>query len=183
MVNLLCSQTKVCPNSKITLHRLELLAQFLAHIQYTYKLRKPADERFAFFDTRITLNWIHSTTRKWKPFDSNRVVQIRNSLSPSCWLYVPTQESVSDCSTWLSGPTWLKLPFSDWPIKPLSDNQTVDHNDIVDHESVLLSVIRTGYTTLCVPLIGDLSSWSKLLHSTIYVFDGICMKFYPIDVA
>lgn len=186
-VNLLCSQSKVCPNSKISLPRLELcaatlLAQLLAHIRDTYNHRKRVTEIFAFSDSMITLNWIHSTTRKWKPFVSNRVSKIKNSLAPPHWFFVPTQENVSDCasrgltplalidhSTWLSGPTWLKLPSSDWPIKPLNDNnQNVDQNEILEDECVTLSVLKPDMSPLYT-LIEFFSSWTKLLHSTIYV--------------
>ncbi|KAJ8948801.1 hypothetical protein NQ314_008349 [Rhamnusium bicolor] len=184
-VNLLCSRSKVSPNSKISLPRLELcaatlLAQLLAHVQETYNLRKPVNEIYAFCDSMITLHWIHSTTRKWKPFVSNRVSKIKYFLSPPHWFFVPTQENVSDCasrgltplgitnhSTWLSGPTWLKLPLSDWPVKPLNKTPNVDQISSED-ECVLLSLLKPDISPL-YGLIEYFSSWTKLLHSTICV--------------
>ncbi|KAJ8968490.1 hypothetical protein NQ314_002278 [Rhamnusium bicolor] len=164
-VNLLCSRSKVSPNSKISLPRLELcaatlLAQLLAHVQETYNLRKPVNEIYAFCDSMITLHWIHSTTRKWKPFASNRVSKIKNFLTPPHWFFVPTQENVSDCasrgltplgitnhSTWLSGLTWLKLPSSDRPVKPLNKTPNVDQISLED-ECVLLSVLKPDISPL-----------------------------------
>ncbi|KAJ8969981.1 hypothetical protein NQ317_007028 [Molorchus minor] len=185
-INLLCSQSKVSPNSKISLPRLELcaatlLAQLLAHVRDTYQIRQPINEMFALSDSMITLHWIHSTTRKWKPFINNRVTKIKKFLPPSHWFFIPTKENVSDCasrgltplglmnhSSWLPGPTWLKLPPSEWPIKCINSTQTLEETEDFSHEYVTLSVLKPAISPL-YSLITYFSSWTKLLHATIYV--------------
>ncbi|KAJ8961944.1 hypothetical protein NQ317_001038 [Molorchus minor] len=72
-VTFLCAQTKVAPISSITLPRLELaaatnLASLIDHVRDTFSKRTPIKNIYAFSDSMITLNWIHSSPRKWKTF-------------------------------------------------------------------------------------------------------------------
>lgn len=183
-VTLLCSQARVTPMSKITLPRLELcaatqLAKLMSHVRDTYLKRKSIDSIYAVSDSMITLNWIHSTPNKWKTFISNRVSKIQNSLPPAHWVFVPGKENPSDCAsrgllpsalvdhpTWFSGPNWLKLPPSGWPITYFQDNV---NSEQINKEIRVLVTIKEEITLPLYHLIEYFSSWSSLLRSTVYV--------------
>ncbi|MCP5017641.1 MAG: transposase family protein, partial [Ketobacter sp.] len=64
-------------------------------------------------------------------FAGHRVSEIKTESGPTRWLWVPTQENISDLGTrcsatpadlgpgsaWQDGPSWLQLPESSWPTK------------------------------------------------------------------
>ncbi|KAJ8977222.1 hypothetical protein NQ317_002475 [Molorchus minor] len=182
-VTFLCAQTKVAPISSITLPRLELaaatnLASLIDHVRDTFSKRTPIKNIYAFSDSMITLNWIHSSPRKWKTFVSNRVTKIQNYLPASHWYFVSGKENVSDCAsrgltpsallkhpTWFTGPPWMVSPFSQWPIKSFAEN--IDPS--VFEKEILIHVVMKDVKSSLYKLIEYFSSWSKLLHSTVYV--------------
>lgn len=182
-VTFLCSQARVAPMTKITLPRLELcaatqLAKLISHVRDTYSNRKSIENIFAFSDSMITLHWIHSTPKKWKTFISHRISKIQDCLSSSHWYFVPGKQNVSDCAsrgllpsalvnhpTWFEGPKWLLLPPADWPVK--SFNRNIDCEDV--SQEILVHLVTKEVVSSLYSLIEYFSSWSKLLHSTVYV--------------
>ncbi|MCP3667387.1 MAG: hypothetical protein GY696_33655 [Gammaproteobacteria bacterium] len=64
-------------------------------------------------------------------FAGHRVSEIKANSGPTRWLWVPTQDNISDLGTrctatpadlgpgsaWQDGPSWLQLPESSWPNK------------------------------------------------------------------
>ncbi|KAJ8967169.1 hypothetical protein NQ314_003058 [Rhamnusium bicolor] len=65
---------------------------------------------------------------------------------------------------WFSGPQWLLLNPSQWPIKSFSNNEFT----IPEEENLVYLVVKPTISPLYI-LIEYFSSWTKLLHSTIYV--------------
>lgn len=181
-VNFLCAQSKVAPMSKVTLPRLELcaavqLSKLISHVRDTYSPRKDINQIFALSDSMITLNWIHSSPKRWKNFISNRVAKIQNCLPSSHWYFVAGKQNASDCASrglspaslmnqpsWFSGPEWLLLNSSQWPVKSFSGNEFT----IPEEESLVYLVVKPIISPLYI-LIEYFSSWTKLLHCTIYV--------------
>ena len=86
-----------------------------------------ADVKF-FTDSSITLAWIQSPSRSFKPFVSARVGEIQNNLDSSQWKHISGEENVADdvsrglhvqqlTGRWMNGPQFLKLPEEQWPVQ------------------------------------------------------------------
>jgi hypothetical protein len=71
-------------------------------------------------DSQVALSWIKGDPHRCKPFVANRVVEIQELTSPSCWSYCPGADNPADLMTrglaaselvmsklWLSVPTFL----------------------------------------------------------------------------
>ena len=71
-----------------------------------------------------SLGWIRDTKQEFKTFVQNRLIKIRENVSPKKWNYVPTNENPADIITrfnnkelyvnhvWLNGPRSWREPFS-----------------------------------------------------------------------
>ena len=66
--------------------------------------------------------------RDWKPFVQNRVNELRELLSPDCWIQVSGKENPADISSrglmplelslnpmWMNGPAWFKAAIEPEP--------------------------------------------------------------------
>ncbi|KAJ8964354.1 hypothetical protein NQ314_004965 [Rhamnusium bicolor] len=82
-------------------------------------------------------------------------VQLSKGLSPASLINHPC---------WFSGPQWLLLNPTQWPIKSFSNNEFT----IPEEENLVYLVVKPTISPLYI-LIEYFSSWTKLLHSTIYV--------------
>ncbi|KAL0851644.1 hypothetical protein ABMA28_007416 [Loxostege sticticalis] len=136
-VRLLCAKSKVSPTKVTTLARLELCAAVLMSklirtVHETYRARHPIAGTYAFSDSTIALSWIHSSPHRWSVFVSNRVAQCQENLPPENYYHVAGCENPSDCLSrgmlpsqlmshdlWWNGPSWMRSPPSQWPVKPL----------------------------------------------------------------
>lgn len=71
-------------------------------------------------DSMITLHWIKSSAKQWKPFVENRVREIQNLTEPEQWNHSSGSENPADVATrgisvnklkenalWWTGPMWL----------------------------------------------------------------------------
>ena len=88
-----------------------------------------------FTDSTITLAWIQSPSRSFKPFVSTRVGEIQTNTDPSQWRHIPGEVNVADDVSrgirveelngrWSNGPEFLQLPEDLWPqetVKPVSE--------------------------------------------------------------
>ncbi|KAJ8911218.1 hypothetical protein NQ315_014930 [Exocentrus adspersus] len=83
-------------------------------------------------DSTVTLSWIKAVPHSLKTFVANRVQQIQEHTEPHFWHYVQTSQNpadlvsrglhpsqISNASLWWSGPSWLAMPQSHWPISNL----------------------------------------------------------------
>ena len=77
-------------------------------------------------DSTITLAWIQSPSRNFKPFVSERIGEIQSDTDPSQWRHIPVEDNVADdlsrgitlnelSGRWMKGPEFLRLPREQWP--------------------------------------------------------------------
>ncbi|KRX18442.1 hypothetical protein T07_13209, partial [Trichinella nelsoni] len=128
--NVVMAKSRVAPLKKMTLRRLELMAAQMAAKLVTFvkkALKIRIDRLTCWTDSKITLCWIKSISRRWKPFIQNRVENIQQLVEPSQWRHCPTNSNPADIlsrgstikqlrsnSLWWNGPTWLTDEDS-WP--------------------------------------------------------------------
>ena len=128
-VNLVAAKSRVAPLKQLTVPRLELQAAVLAS-----RLAKTIQEESRihfksvhfFTDSTITLAWIKSPARAFKPFVSARVGEIQSNSEPSQWRHIPGDVNAADdlsrgisaqdlTGRWRHGPEFLRLPEELWP--------------------------------------------------------------------
>lgn len=98
-VNLIAVKSRVAPLKQLTTPRLELQAAVLAS-RHAKTIVKESTIQFGdvkfFTDSSITLAWIQSPSRSFKPFVSARVGEIQNNSDPSQWKHIPCEDNVAD---------------------------------------------------------------------------------------
>ena len=91
-VNFVAAKSRVAPLKQLTIPRLELQAAVLAS-RLAKTIVKECTIQFAdvkfFTDSSITLAWIQSPSRSFKPFVSARIGEIQNNSDPSQWKHIP----------------------------------------------------------------------------------------------
>jgi len=105
-----------------------VLARFLTSIQRALVPSLKIEKCVCWLDSEIALWWITKIEREFKPFIQNRVVEIRNLISPDLCKYVPTDQNPADVAsrgckasrlkgdkTWWEGPDFLKKGSECWP--------------------------------------------------------------------
>ncbi len=123
-VSFLFGKAKLAPSHATTIPRLELCAAVLA-VEITEMVLeelpiKPTSVTY-YSDSKVTLGYILSETRRFYVYVANRVQRIRKSSSPHQWRYVATDCNQADLATsrsiearylkdsaWLNGPKFLR---------------------------------------------------------------------------
>ena len=120
-INLVAAKSRVAPLKQLTVPRLELQAAVLAS-RLAKTIREESRIHFKsvhfFTDSTITLAWIKSPSRAFKPFASARVGEIQSNSEPSQWRHIPGDENVADdlsrgirtqdlTGRWRDGPEFL----------------------------------------------------------------------------
>lgn len=133
----------VAPLKKKSIPRLELLG-CLALSRMCESCQKALDftrikeaERILWVDSTTVLSWVRTPPREFRPFVSARVAEIQETVGTEDFRYIRSSSNPADVLTrgiepeqladWLEGPSFLKLPKSDWP--PFQDDaQTKDES-------------------------------------------------------
>ncbi|KRZ96781.1 Uncharacterized protein T08_13947 [Trichinella sp. T8] len=102
-------------------------------------------------DSRVALAWIKEASARWKPFVSNQVQDIQESVSPQCWRYCLTKENPADIPSrgcppgtlintalWWHGPPCLMQSRENWPTEPVAK---VDDNEHLTAERKTVKVL------------------------------------------
>ena len=121
---------RVAPMSHLSIPRLELQAAVMA-VRLKEQIVKEHEMKInscSFWsDSTTALQWIHSSHRKQQVFVANRVAETLDTTDVSQWKQVSGINNPADIGTrainieelkeieWLTEPTWLKQPESEWP--------------------------------------------------------------------
>ncbi|XP_062714134.1 uncharacterized protein LOC134290921 [Aedes albopictus] len=180
---LVAAKTKVAPLKPLSIPRLELQAGLIGSRllnNICTALDLPIEKRYVWTDSRTSLAWIRSDSRRYHPYVGFRVGEILNFSTVDEWHYVPSKQNVADDATkwgvglsfsassrWYTGPDYLSLPENEWPEQPVKQLMT-------DEE------LRTGlqhHREMSQPLIDvrRFSNWNRLLRTTAYLLRAVKM--------
>ena len=127
-VKFIAARSRVSPLKQLTIPRLELQAAVFAS-RLAKSIQEESRIQFkyvkSFTDSTITLAWIQSPSRSFKPFVSSRVGEIQSNSDPNQWKHIPSEDNVADDLSrgirvnelqgrWKNGPEFLYLPESQW---------------------------------------------------------------------
>ena len=139
-VKFIAAKSRVSPPKQLTIPRLKLQAAVLAS-RLAKSIQEESTIQFKdikfFTDSTITLAWIQSPSRSFKPFVSSRVGEIQSNTDPNQWKHIPSEDNVADDLSrgirvnelqgrWKNGPEFLYLPESQWPITTAPPAPNVD---------------------------------------------------------
>ena len=105
----------------VTAARLSVFVEQNSRIMFTKILH--------FVDSKTVLGAINKESYGFSTFYANRIGEIRSSTSPENWFWISSKDNPADLITrgttpeqlkhgklWQSGPEWLKMNESEWPI-------------------------------------------------------------------
>ena len=112
------------PNRKLTVPKLELmscllLSRLIVSVRKALSVQVKTLNVVSWSDSKVSLYWVKSVTKKWKIWIENRVSEIRENVGVDCWRYVPTDCNPADVATrynkklkfeevlWWKGPSFL----------------------------------------------------------------------------
>ena len=178
-VNFVAAKSRVAPLKQLTIPRLELQAAVLAS-RVAKTIVKECTIQFAdvkfFTDSSITLAWIQSPSRSFKPFVSARIGEIQNNSDPSQWKHIPGEENVADDVSrglhvkqlkgrWMNGPEFLKLPEEQWPVQTATLQQEGDMER--RHVNAVTTVPPADVGNVID--VKNFSSWRRLIRVTAWI--------------
>ena len=188
------SKSRLVPLKVLTIPRLELQSAVLG-VKMKNVLVEEIDLTIRntqfWTDSMITLQYIQNESKRFKVFVANRISEIRQHSDTNQWRHISgdlnpaddmTRElSISDIGTnsrWVSGPQFLNMDDSQWPIAVETPPITFDDPELrimvsaveVDNSSDLLGVIQSRY-----------SNWTQLLDIFAWIlrFVNSCKRNFP----
>lgn len=178
-LNLLCSKSKVCPMTEVTIPRKELLAaQLLSRLvtRVVDSLKIDVTNVVLWSDNQIVLAWLKKPLASLDVFVRNRVSEITQQTKNYTWKYVPTKENPADIisrgmlpETLKSSELWRNGPSFLWE----ADYQVESPADLPDEELPELRkkvVVATAlYNRDQLSVFSKYSSFRKLQRVIAYV--------------
>ncbi|XP_062533493.1 uncharacterized protein LOC134202508, partial [Armigeres subalbatus] len=174
---LVAAKTKEAPLKPLSIPRLELQAGLIGcrlMENVCTALQLTIEKRFIWTDSRTSLSWNRSDSRRYHPFVSFRVGEILNISTVNEWYYVPSKQNVADDGTkwgigpsfspnsrWYTGPNFLSLSENEWPEQPAKQSTKEEE----------VRVVFQHHRKMPQPLIDGnrFSNWNRVLRATAYV--------------
>ena len=133
-VSLVTSRVKIASLTKITTPRSELCSgQISARLGpwIREELDIKIGDTIHIVDSSIILGMIRNVSLKFDAYTAPRVTEIQSNTDIESWFWTETTENSSDLGTrgkcsisdldvgsmWREGPSWLKLPRDQWPLR------------------------------------------------------------------
>lgn len=181
---LVSAKTRVAPLKHQTTPRLELCGAVLLARLITQVRSALAFSHWpvhCWTDATIVLAWLRGQSSQWRTFVASRVAELHSSLPDVPWRHVPGKENPADLASrgvsacdiggsdlWWYGPTWLRLPPSEWPTHepdladdaPLELKSPVHHASIAQEDAEVLFRRVSSWPRLCRIILICLR-WSK----------------------
>ena len=172
--SLVLGKSKVGSMRNPSIPRMELEAALMGARLYqdvmkVLKQEKINVDRSVFWtDSKIVLCWLRSKRiADMEVYVKNRVYKTLDLTKGGEWRHVPTDVNSADGATkllasptWTTGPPFLKLGESDWPV----ESEIQKKLELIHDEKLFVGVVRT---TLKLPKmslnIEDYSSWERLV--------------------
>ncbi|GIY52051.1 reverse transcriptase [Caerostris extrusa] len=94
----LTSKSRLAPIKRMTLPRLELMGAVVGArlINRVLSVLKLDAQTYLWTDSNIVLHWVKSSFCTWKPFVSNRIVEIQNLTNPKDWRHCRGRDNPAD---------------------------------------------------------------------------------------
>ena len=140
-VAFVASKTRISPQRKLTIPRLELLsavllARLIHSVTQILSTRITLQQPVCYADSQVALHWIAGHGKEWKQFVHNRVIEICKLVPAEHWKHCPGAENPADLPSrgmtatelsvsrlWNRGPTWLGSEQCD----SMCANATIDN--------------------------------------------------------
>ena len=186
--NLLTAKSKIVPNRKLSVPKLELmscllLSRLIVSVKKALSVDVNISDVVCWSDSKVALWWVRTVTKKWKVWVENRVSEIREKVGVDCWRYVPTDCNSADIATrynkklkfdemlWCKGPSYLSEGEESWPVSELdgSFSEGLEVND--ERRGVVVATTLSVFERSVCKIIDceRFSSLEKLLKVTCYV--------------
>ncbi|XP_067279227.1 uncharacterized protein [Pseudorasbora parva] len=179
-VGFVLGKSKLAPQHKPTIPRLELCAAVLA-VEIADLIRHEMDLRLHavrfYCDSKVVLGYIHNETKRFYVYVYNRVHRIRQSSRPEQWFYIPTELNPADHasrgvaasqlndSAWLKGPSFLSKPYTSLQEAPESYKLVCPEQDVEIRQDVLSYCTQIRLNGLGTERFQRFSTWKTLVRA------------------
>ena len=180
--------SRVAPIKPVTIPRMELVAAVVGVELTTFLKREldlKLDDTIFWTDSTSVLQYIKSSSKRFKTFVANRIAAIQAGSSPSQWRHVGTAHNPADiasrgispsrlasCTSWLKGPDFLWKDEDAWPVAPIGPPSTppVDPELLKVHQVNCTNTFDTASDKVTLyRLLTHFSSWSRLRRAVAYL--------------
>ena len=177
-VRFIAAKSRVAPLKRLTIPRLELQGAVLASRlckTIVDESRFQFEKIILFLDSKIVLALIRSEARRFKPFVSVRVGEIKTNTDPSQWKHIPGEMNVADdvsrgipvrnlVDRWQHGPRFLRLTENKWPQDSSTNEQPKVEEECLKVHNVCVQT-KVEHPINCQKF----SSWRNLVRVSAYM--------------